>query len=123
MYMIKFVLNQSTVFALWYIFSSHIIHFFYLLKGYNEFLRGGSVIDVVEKGCSKCEVLRCDGSVGEGSDPDEDGEVTLDAMIMDGYKSQLIFIFHKLFWYFYYQRISLTPYISGLEKETNLFSN
>lgn len=52
--------------------------------GYNEFLRGGSVIDVVEKGCSKCEVLRCDGSVGEGSDPDEDGEVTLDAMIMDG---------------------------------------
>lgn len=55
------------------------------MKGYNEFLHGGSVIDVVEKGCSKCEVLRCDGSVGEGSDPDEDGEVTLDAMIMDGY--------------------------------------
>lgn len=55
------------------------------MKGYNEFLRGGSVIDVVEKGCFKCEVLRCDGLVGEGSDLGEDGEVILDVMIMDGY--------------------------------------
>lgn len=68
-----------------YIFLTCHTFFPCYLKGYNEFLRGGSVIDVVEKGCSKCEVLRCDGSVGEGSDPDEDGEVTLDAMIMDGY--------------------------------------
>ena len=60
----------------------HCFHF--ALSGYNVFLNGGSVVDAVEKGCSKCEVLRCDGSVGEGSDPDENGEVTLDAMIMDG---------------------------------------
>ncbi|XP_061163758.1 N(4)-(Beta-N-acetylglucosaminyl)-L-asparaginase-like [Saccostrea echinata] len=52
--------------------------------GYNVFLTGGSAVDAVERGCSKCEVQRCDGSVGEGSDPDEEGEVTLDAMIMDG---------------------------------------
>uniref|UniRef100_A0A2C9JTX2 N(4)-(beta-N-acetylglucosaminyl)-L-asparaginase n=1 Tax=Biomphalaria glabrata TaxID=6526 RepID=A0A2C9JTX2_BIOGL len=35
-------------------------------------------------GCTTCEVLQCDGSVGYGSNPDERGETTLDAMIMDG---------------------------------------
>ena len=34
------------------------------------------------KGTSKCESLRCDGSVGWGGSPDENGETTLDAMIM-----------------------------------------
>ena len=44
----------------------------------------GSVLDAVEVGCSTCEELQCDGSVGYGSHPDETGRVTLDALIMDG---------------------------------------
>ena len=45
---------------------------------------GGSALDAVEAGCRKCEDLQCDGTVGWGGSPDEDGESTLDAMIMDG---------------------------------------
>jgi N4-(beta-N-acetylglucosaminyl)-L-asparaginase len=45
---------------------------------------GGTYLDAVEKGCSKCETLQCDGSVGYGGSPDELGNTTLDAMIMDG---------------------------------------
>ncbi|XP_062332171.1 N(4)-(beta-N-acetylglucosaminyl)-L-asparaginase isoform X2 [Osmerus eperlanus] len=45
---------------------------------------GGSVLDAVEQGCSRCEVDQCDGSVGFGGSPDENGETTLDAMIMNG---------------------------------------
>ncbi|XP_041379258.1 N(4)-(beta-N-acetylglucosaminyl)-L-asparaginase-like [Gigantopelta aegis] len=45
---------------------------------------GGSALDAVEKGCTICEVEQCDGSVGYGGSPDENGETTLDAMIMDG---------------------------------------
>lgn len=81
----QYLLHHNTSHVHVYFLNMSYIYSPCFLKGYNEFLRGGSVIDVVEKGCSKCEVLRCDGSVGEGSDPDEDGEVTLDAMIMDGY--------------------------------------
>eukprot|EP00794_Sanderia_malayensis_P005436 gene5436-6115_t len=43
-----------------------------------------SALDAVEKGCSTCEIERCDGTVGYGGSPDENGETTLDAMIMDG---------------------------------------
>ncbi|RZC74443.1 hypothetical protein C5167_049918 [Papaver somniferum] len=45
---------------------------------------GLSAVDSVMEGCSTCEVLRCDGTVGPGGSPDENGETTLDAMIMDG---------------------------------------
>ncbi|CAG7725754.1 unnamed protein product [Allacma fusca] len=45
---------------------------------------GGSALDAVEKGCNICEELQCDRSVGFGGSPDENGETTLDAMIMDG---------------------------------------
>ncbi|NXD16955.1 ASPG asparaginase, partial [Nothocercus nigrocapillus] len=45
---------------------------------------GGSELDAVEKGCAQCEIDQCDGSVGYGGSPDESGETTLDAMIMDG---------------------------------------
>lgn len=41
-------------------------------------------LDAVEKGCSKCEQLQCDGTVGYGGSPDELGAVSLDASIMDG---------------------------------------
>lgn len=44
----------------------------------------GSIYDALVDGCSTCEVERCDGSVGPGGSPDEDGESTLDAMIMNG---------------------------------------
>ncbi len=46
--------------------------------------RGGSAVDAVVAGCSKCEELQCDTTVGYGGSPDENGETTLDAMIMDG---------------------------------------
>ncbi|XP_004642671.1 N(4)-(beta-N-acetylglucosaminyl)-L-asparaginase [Octodon degus] len=45
---------------------------------------GGSTLDAVEHGCAVCEQEQCDGSVGFGGSPDELGETTLDAMIMDG---------------------------------------
>ncbi|KAM5264334.1 N(4)-(beta-N-acetylglucosaminyl)-L-asparaginase [Ctenodactylus gundi] len=45
---------------------------------------GGSNLDAVESGCAVCEREQCDGSVGFGGSPDELGETTLDAMIMDG---------------------------------------
>ncbi|XP_030642039.1 N(4)-(beta-N-acetylglucosaminyl)-L-asparaginase [Chanos chanos] len=45
---------------------------------------GGSPLDAVERGCTQCEEEQCDGSVGYGGSPDERGETTLDAMIMNG---------------------------------------
>ncbi|KAL2781131.1 N(4)-(beta-N-acetylglucosaminyl)-L-asparaginase isoform 2 precursor [Daubentonia madagascariensis] len=45
---------------------------------------GGSTLDAVESGCAACEREQCDGTVGFGGSPDELGETTLDAMIMDG---------------------------------------
>lgn len=46
----------------------------------------GSAVDAVEGGCGFCEESPhlCRNSVGFGGRPDEDGETTLDAMIMDG---------------------------------------
>lgn len=43
-----------------------------------------SPLDAVEAGCTECEVLQCDTTVGYGGSPDENGETTLDAYIMDG---------------------------------------
>jgi N4-(beta-N-acetylglucosaminyl)-L-asparaginase len=45
---------------------------------------GATCLDAVEAGCKKCEDEQCDGSVGWGNHPAEDGETTLDALIMDG---------------------------------------
>ncbi|GFN78223.1 N(4)-(beta-n-acetylglucosaminyl)-l-asparaginase [Plakobranchus ocellatus] len=45
---------------------------------------GASAADSLVVGCSTCERLQCDGTVGYGGSPDEHGETTLDAMIMDG---------------------------------------
>ena len=50
---------------------------------YAELVAGGSHVDAVVAGCSRCEELQCDGSVGFGGSPDERGETTLDAMVMD----------------------------------------
>ena len=46
---------------------------------------GASAEEALVIGCSTCEAEQCDGSVGFGNHPDETGETTLDAMIMDGY--------------------------------------
>lgn len=54
------------------------------VSGWNALVKGGSALDAVESGCSQCEVDQCDGTVGYGGSPDENGETTLDAMIMDG---------------------------------------
>lgn len=40
--------------------------------------------NAVVEGCTKCEQRQCDGSVGYGGSPDELGDTTLDAMVMDG---------------------------------------
>ncbi|KAJ0970627.1 hypothetical protein J5N97_018586 [Dioscorea zingiberensis] len=45
---------------------------------------GAPAVDAAVDGCSKCEVLRCDGTVGPGGSPDENGETTLDALVMNG---------------------------------------
>ncbi|KAL5723944.1 N(4)-(beta-N-acetylglucosaminyl)-L-asparaginase [Ranunculus cassubicifolius] len=45
---------------------------------------GLSAVDSVVQGCSACEELRCDGTVGPGGSPDENGETTIDALVMDG---------------------------------------
>ncbi|KAF5270069.1 hypothetical protein FQA39_LY08481 [Lamprigera yunnana] len=45
---------------------------------------GGSRLDAIEAGCSRCEELQCHGTVGYGGSPDENGETTLDALIYDG---------------------------------------
>ncbi|OMO98211.1 Peptidase T2, asparaginase 2 [Corchorus olitorius] len=46
--------------------------------------KGFSAVDAVVEGCSACEELRCDGTVGPGGSPDENGETTLDALLMNG---------------------------------------
>ncbi|XP_050454542.1 N(4)-(Beta-N-acetylglucosaminyl)-L-asparaginase-like isoform X2 [Cataglyphis hispanica] len=43
-----------------------------------------SALDTIEEGCTLCEAEQCRGTVGFGGSPDESGETTLDAMIMDG---------------------------------------
>lgn len=40
--------------------------------------------NAVVEGCTKCEQRQCDGSVGYGGSPNELGDTTLDAMVMDG---------------------------------------
>ncbi|KAJ8298233.1 hypothetical protein KUTeg_024764, partial [Tegillarca granosa] len=44
----------------------------------------GTAVDAVVTGCSECETQQCRDTVGYGGHPDENGETTLDAMIMDG---------------------------------------
>lgn len=45
---------------------------------------GNSYIEALVEGCSRCERDQCDGTVGFGGSPNENGETTLDAMIFDG---------------------------------------
>lgn len=54
------------------------------VRAWQELKVRHSALDAIEKGCSQCEIDRCDGTVGWGGSPSESGETTLDAMIMDG---------------------------------------
>jgi hypothetical protein len=58
-------------------------------SAFETLAQGRTAVDAVEAGCSACERLQCDGTVGFGGSPGSDGEVTLDAMIMDGATSDL----------------------------------
>jgi len=57
-------------------------------KAWSVLYHGGNrttaALDAVEAGCGQCETEQCDGTVGFGGSPDENGETRLDAMIMDG---------------------------------------
>ena len=43
-----------------------------------------SALDMVETATKKCQTNRCANNVGYDGMPDENGETTLDALIMDG---------------------------------------
>lgn len=43
-----------------------------------------SALDAIEEACSLCEAQQCRKTVGFGGSPDESGETTLDALLMDG---------------------------------------
>ncbi|CAH1635051.1 unnamed protein product [Spodoptera littoralis] len=53
-------------------------------KAWEVLKNGGKALDAVEQGGIVCENEQCDRTVGYGGSPDEDGETTLDAFIMDG---------------------------------------
>lgn len=46
--------------------------------------KGKNRIIALIDGLSACEKNQCDGTVGFGGSPDEFGETTLDALVMDG---------------------------------------
>ena len=54
------------------------------IKAWDILKDNGTAMDAIEQGCSVCEVEQCDRTVGYGGSPDENGETTLDAMMMDG---------------------------------------
>lgn len=43
-----------------------------------------TAIDAIVEGCAVCERERCDGTVGYGGSPDENSDVALDALLIDG---------------------------------------
>ena len=52
--------------------------------GFDVLVHGGSPLDAVQAAAAAAETARCDGTVGPGGSPDETGETTMDAMLMDG---------------------------------------
>lgn len=54
------------------------------VAGFNTLRSNGSALDAIVAACTKCQDEQCDHTVGWGGSPDENGETTLDAMIMDG---------------------------------------
>lgn len=58
--------------------------YFIVYSGWFVLKSEGTAIDAVVAGCTVCEQEQCDGTVGYGGSPDEDGETALDALIIDG---------------------------------------
>lgn len=56
-----------------------------ILLGWSVLNSNGTAVDAVVAGCTVCEQEQCDGTVGYGGSPDENGETTLDALIIDGF--------------------------------------
>lgn len=56
-----------------------------ILSGWSVLNSNGTAVDAVVAGCTVCEQEQCDGTVGYGGSPDENGETTLDALIIDGF--------------------------------------
>ncbi|XP_048384203.1 N(4)-(Beta-N-acetylglucosaminyl)-L-asparaginase-like [Stegostoma tigrinum] len=54
------------------------------VEAWSSLQSGSCALDAVEKGLHQCEIYQCRGTVGYGGNPDEHGETTLDAMIMNG---------------------------------------
>lgn len=50
---------------------------------YDMLIAGYTALDSVEAGCTLCEDVQCDGTVGYGGSVDAYGDVSLDALIMD----------------------------------------
>ena len=53
-------------------------------EAHKVLLQNNSALDAIESGCSVCEQLQCDTSVGFGNHPDTQAFTSLDAMIMNG---------------------------------------
>uniref|UniRef100_A0A0N5C2C3 N(4)-(beta-N-acetylglucosaminyl)-L-asparaginase n=1 Tax=Strongyloides papillosus TaxID=174720 RepID=A0A0N5C2C3_STREA len=53
-------------------------------RAFNVLNETNNRLYALTEGLSRCEELQCDGTVGFGGSPDESGETTLDALIMDG---------------------------------------
>lgn len=54
-----------------------------------------TAIDAIVEGCAVCEREQCDGTVGYGGSPDENSNVNLDAIIIDGYvRDHNLFVNH-----------------------------
>lgn len=52
----------------------------------------GTAVDAIVAGCTVCEQEQCDGTVGYGGSPDENGETTLDALVIDGLINNLLLL-------------------------------
>ncbi|KRZ32154.1 putative N(4)-(beta-N-acetylglucosaminyl)-L-asparaginase [Trichinella pseudospiralis] len=68
-------LNQSKD---WIKFALH------LRQAWDQIQLNGDTLEAVLVGCSVCQELQCDGTVGYGGSPNEFGETTLDALVIHG---------------------------------------
>lgn len=85
---VQFVINYSPYFTHYFNFklvSSITYTVKCYLTAFETLLGGGSPLDAVVEGCHFCDMRPdvCGESVGPGR-PNEQGETTLDALVMDG---------------------------------------
>eukprot|EP00742_Colponemidia_sp_Colp-10_P006983 GILJ01007495.1.p1 GENE.GILJ01007495.1~~GILJ01007495.1.p1 ORF type:complete len:374 (+),score=43.11 GILJ01007495.1:68-1123(+) len=53
-------------------------------RAFQVVMSNASAMDGLVAGCTVCEEMQCDGTVGFGGSPDENGETTLEALVFDG---------------------------------------